>query len=262
MKRGRKRSAAPRPTWRSKLALAAFLCGCVTVGYLWGSLPDPSPLVREAPASTALIDARADEARAEGKTPRRRQQWVPLSHVAPHAVTLVVASEDDRFFDHAGVDLKETQAALEEAWARGKLGRGASTLTQQLAKNLWLSGDRSLLRKGKEWVLARRLEQRLGKQRILELYLNVAEWGDGIYGIEAAARAHFGVSASELSVAQAAVLAAMLPAPRTWTPASGAPKLRARSLALLERLERHGRLPPQVAAQAKAEVALLVGGVG
>lgn len=241
-----------------KLLFALFLGLCVWAGHAYGTLPDVRPLAVENPRSTALIDARAEEARAEGKRPSRQQRWVSLSQVAPHAVESVLASEDDRFFDHAGLDLHETKRALGEAWEKKRLGRGASTLTQQLAKNLWLSHDRSLGRKAKELILARRLEAALSKNRILELYLNVAEWGDGIYGIEAAARAHFGVSASELSVAQGAVLASMLPAPRTWTPGSGSERLRLRSVGLVERLERWGRLPRGSGQVARAEIDALV----
>ena len=203
-----------------------------------------------------MIELRAEEARDEGRKPRRSQSWVPLTRVAPHAVDAVLISEDARFFQHEGVDLTETRVALQEAWERKELGRGASTLTQQLAKNLWLSTDRSLVRKLKELILARRLEEKLSKKRILTLYLNVAEWGDGVYGIEAGARRWFGVSAAELTPAQGAILAAMLPAPRRWTPGSGSKNLQTRALRIVDRLERHGRLNPQAAAFARNEVTL------
>ncbi len=243
-----------------KVVFALFLGLCVWAGHAYGTLPDVRPLATQNPKSTALIDARAEEAKERGARARRQQRWVRLSQVAPHAVEAVVASEDDRFFDHEGLDLHETKKALNEAWEQKRLGRGASTLTQQLAKNLWLSGDRSLWRKAKELILARRLETALDKNRILELYLNVAEWGEGIYGIEAASRAHFGVAASELSVAQGAVLASMLPAPRKWLPGSGSKTLRARSVRLVERLEKWGRLPRGSAEAARAEIDAIVDG--
>ncbi len=129
----------------------------------------------------------------------------------------MVNSEDARFFQHHGFDVVETGVALEKAVEEGHLGRGASTLTQQLAKNLWLGEERSLLRKAREYFLARRLET-LGKDRILELYLNVVEWGDGIYGADAAARVWFHKPAAEITPEEAAVLAAMLPAPRKRNP--------------------------------------------
>lgn len=229
---------------------------CAWAGYVWGTLPDVSALETKNPSTTALIEERMAEARAEGRRPRRQQKWVQLSDVPKHVVDAVLISEDDRFYEHDGLDLKETRAALEQAWEKKQLGRGASTLTQQLAKNLWLSTERSVLRKAKELILARRLEERLSKRRILTLYLNVAEWGEGVYGLEAAARVHFGVSASELSVAQGAILAAMLPAPRTWTPASGSPRLKERAVRIVDRLGRYGRVSPDVAAAARTEVLL------
>jgi monofunctional biosynthetic peptidoglycan transglycosylase len=124
----------------------------------------------------------------------------------------------------------------------------------QLAKNLWLTTDRSLLRKLKELLLARRLEEALPKKRILTLYLNVAEWGDGIYGIEAASRAHHGVSARQLTVAQGAILAAMLPSPRKWTPTRGPRVLRTRALRIIDQLKQHGRITADQAQLARDEV--------
>jgi monofunctional biosynthetic peptidoglycan transglycosylase len=254
MRRTRKKARTARPLPWATGAFLLFLGGCVHAGHAWARLPDARPLALHDPSTTALIEQRRLEAEAAGRRPRRDQRWIRLEQVAPHAVGAVLASEDDRFFDHRGVDLKETMRALEEAWTKKRLGRGASTLTQQLAKNLWLSSDRSLGRKVREVVLAWRMEEALGKRRILELYLNVAEWGDGVYGIEAAARTWFGVSAAELTVAQSVVLASMLPAPRTWTPRSAPERLRARSARLLDRLERHGRLPREQARAARAEL--------
>ncbi len=251
-----RRSAPARPSRGRLWAFVAFLGVCIWLGYEYGTLPDPAALAKENPKTTALIEARAEEAQEKGRKPRRSQTWVPLSRVAKHAVDAVLISEDARFFQHEGVDLKETRIALEQAWDRKELGRGASTLTQQLAKNLWLSNDRSLVRKLKEMILARRLEDQLTKSRILTLYLNVAEWGDGVYGIEAGARRWFGVSAAELSVAQGAILAAMLPAPRTWTPESGSQRLLTRAQRIVDRLEQHGRITPEAAAFARNEVTL------
>jgi monofunctional biosynthetic peptidoglycan transglycosylase len=230
------------------VALLAF------VAYEYVTLPSAEPLRTENPKSTALIDQRAAEAQAEGKKPRRRQQWVPLSSITKSAALAVVLSEDASFFDHEGVDTKELEKALEEAVRKGKLGRGASTITQQLAKNLWLSTDRSLLRKLKELVLARRLEQALTKPRILTIYLNVVEWGNGVYGIEAGAREHFGVSASQLTPAQGAILAAMLPAPRKRSPASGSKALRRRAHWVVEQMQAVRRLSAEQAQAAHEEI--------
>jgi len=187
------------------------------LGAFWLSLPSADALRTTNPASTALIDARLKAARAKGHAARRNQHWVPLSRISPWLQKAVVNSEDARFFQHHGFDVVETGVALEKAVEEGHLGRGASTLTQQLAKNLWLGEERSLLRKAREYFLARRLET-LGKDRILELYLNIVEWGDGIYGADAAARVWFHKPAAEITPEEAAVLAAMLPAPRKRNP--------------------------------------------
>jgi monofunctional biosynthetic peptidoglycan transglycosylase len=240
--------------------LAALLLSYAAISYLL--LPDAAPLADRNPPTTALIERRAEEAREKGLKARRRQQWVPLSAIAPTAVAAVIVSEDAAFFTHEGVDVDELEKAIAEAAREGKLGRGASTITQQLAKNLWLSTDRSLLRKAKELVLTRRLEDALTKKRILTLYLNVVEWGDGVYGIEAASREHFGVSASALSPAQGAMLAAMLPAPRRWTPASRSPTLLKRSLRIVDRLESVNRITDVAAALARADIKARLGAGG
>jgi monofunctional biosynthetic peptidoglycan transglycosylase len=241
-----------------------FLLGWLLL-VLWLSveyarLPDVVPLLRENPRSTSLMAERAEEAREAGRKPRQRQAWVPLNAVAHHAVSAVLLSEDARFYQHAGVDWAEVEVVLGDALEERRLGRGASTLTQQLAKNLYLSTDRSLLRKGKELLLARRLEATLPKQRILALYVNVVEWGEGVYGIEAAAREHFGTSARELTVAQSAMLAGMLPAPRRWLPARRPAALHKRVWSIVERLERSQDIAPDEAIEARAELAHFFGG--
>lgn len=185
------------------------------------------------PASTSLIDARAQEAEAKGQQPRREQVWVNLDKISPNLQRAVLAGEDTNFLTHHGFDYE----ALQKAWDEGmreatkeakKEGedddwlptlpdfkRGASTISQQLAKNLYLSSRRSFFRKGQEALLTVFLERTLTKPRILELYLNVIEWGDGIYGAEAAAQHYFHKPASTLSASEAAYLSAMIPNPRT-----------------------------------------------
>jgi monofunctional glycosyltransferase len=180
--------------------------------------------------------------------------------VSKHAIDAVLLSEDASFYLHEGVDTKELENALEDAMRKGKLGRGASTITQQLAKNLWLSTDRSLLRKAKELLLAHRLEESLPKNRILTIYLNVVEWGNGVYGIEAGAREHFGVSAAKLTPAQGALLAAMLPAPRKRSPTSGSKALKKRAHWIIEQMEAVKRLDAAQAREAHAEVDALLAG--
>ncbi|HET6852476.1 MAG TPA: transglycosylase domain-containing protein [Pyrinomonadaceae bacterium] len=185
------------------------------------------------PSSTSLIDTRITEAQAKGQQPRREQAWVPLEKISPNLQRAVLAGEDTNFLVHRGFDYEAIQKAFEqaqreaarEAKAEGEnddwlpslpeFRRGGSTISQQLAKNLYLSSQRSWLRKGQEAVLTFMLERTLTKRRILEIYLNVIEWGDGVYGAEAAAQRYFHKPASALSVNEAAFLSAMIPNPRT-----------------------------------------------
>lgn len=232
-----KMAASSKRSWVGRLCFAGLISIGLWCFYEYATLPDAHPLVDRNPETTALIQAREAAASSQGRRLRRRQYWVALESVPPSAVHSVIVSEDAGFFLHHGLDFGELSKVLEQAWRKGSLGRGASTISQQLAKNLWLSGDRSLLRKLKELVLARCLEDALSKKRILTLYLNVAEWGDGVYGIEAGAREHFGISARDLSIAQGAMLAAMLPAPRRWTPERRSRALRKRALWIIDRLQ-------------------------
>jgi monofunctional biosynthetic peptidoglycan transglycosylase len=236
------------------LALVAY------AAYEYTTLPEATPLLKKDPKTTALIQQRAEEARASGKKPRQRQHWVGLSNISKYAIDAVLLSEDAAFYLHEGVDKEELEKAVEEAWKKKQLGRGASTITQQLAKNLWLSTDRSLLRKAKELVLAQRLEEALPKNRILTLYLNVVEWGSGVYGIEAGAREHFGISASQLSVAQGAILAAMLPAPRKRTPSSGSRALRRRAHWIVDQMQAVRRITAAQAEAAHTDIDTLLSG--
>ena len=258
--RAQRRSSSGNWTRTALLLLLVLLFG---PGLFWLTLPSVEPLRRAFPPSTALIDARAAEARAHGRAARRTQRTVPLRAISPWLRDAVVNSEDARFHLHHGVDLTELRAALEKGLEEGKLGRGASTLTQQLAKNLWLGEERSLWRKAREVVLAQRLES-LGKERILELYLNVVEWGEGVYGAEAAARTWFGVPAAELSPEQAAVLAAMLPAPRKRSPRRPSARLKARAAQVLELYGVYQQLsaPELAVARERLRVLLDVRGAG
>lgn len=243
---------------RRPVVIAMVACAAAVAAAFWLSLPSAEPLKTGNPKSTALIDARAREAAEKGRAARRNQHWVPLARISPWLQRAVVNSEDARFFVHHGVDVVETGVALEQAVENGRLGRGASTLTQQLAKNLWLGEQRSLLRKAREYVLARRLEA-LGKDRILELYLNVAEWGDGVYGADAAARVWFHKPASELQPEEAAILAAMLPAPRRRNPRRPSEKLKRRAREVLELYEVYHEITPDHLEQARARLASLLG---
>jgi monofunctional biosynthetic peptidoglycan transglycosylase len=168
------------------------------------------------PASTAFMQRRLEVLRAKDGKAQLRRQWVPYEAISVNLKRAVVAAEDARFLDHEGFDWPAIQQAITKNESRGKVVAGASTISQQLAKNLFLSGERSWLRKGEEAAITWMMEHTLSKRRILELYLNVAEWGNGVFGAEAAARYHFGVSAAALSPEQAAWLAAILPSPRTY----------------------------------------------
>jgi len=241
-----------KPIRKAAVPIAAGIVLAVCAGLLafFASLPSVEPLRKTNPSSTALMDARAEEAKAQHHPVKRTWKWVPLSRISPWLQKSVVNSEDARFFDHDGIDMVETEAALERAAERHKLGRGASTLSQQLAKNLWLGEERSLWRKVREAVLARKLEA-LGKDRILELYLNVAEWGDGVYGAEAASRYWFHKSASSLLPEEAALLTAMLPAPRSRNPRHPSEHLRRRAFTVLKLYAMYGQLTPDQVAEAR-----------
>jgi len=202
---------------------------------------DVRPLAREAPDRTAIMQARL----ADRRTPRPlRHRYVRLAAISPHLIHSVIVHEDATFFEHHGFDEFEIRAALRRSLEERQLGRGASTITTQLARTLYLGTQRSILRKLREIPLTVRLEGALSKQRILELYLNLAEWGPGVFGAQAASLHHFGISARDLDPTQAALLAAALPSPRRSTPARPSAYLRRRARIILTRMEARGWLPP------------------
>ena len=213
-----------KSTVQSRSRVKAFLIigFCLPVGvvlFLWLlEMPDISALRAKNPTVTALMETRQAQAKAQGHTVERHWLWVPLSRISPFLHQAVVAAEDASFFTHEGFDWEGIKDAALYNLEAGELKRGGSTITQQLAKNLYLSSERSLLRKAREALITRSLENHLTKERILELYLNVAEWGQGVYGAEAAARHHFQKSARDLTADEAAWLAASLLAytTRTW----------------------------------------------
>ncbi|MDQ4123326.1 MAG: transglycosylase domain-containing protein [Acidobacteriota bacterium] len=238
-------------------------------------------LKTENPTTTSMIEYRLSEARKEGKQGQKYQIWVPIERISPNLQRAVIAGEDTNFVSHQGFDWKAIEAAWQaaqkeaekEAKAEGdsdpnawipsldkdsiidsilvSLGypktsnfkRGASTITQQLAKNLYLSEERSFLRKGREYLVTRTLENNLNKRRILEIYLNVIEWGDGIYGAEAAARTYFKKSAADLSPQEAAYLSAMIPSPLNIFNPSKNPKRVNRRARVIARGMNHVKIP-------------------
>ena len=199
---------------RWSIGVVALVFSCTAYAYL--TLPDVRPLATVNPSSTAFTDLRAREATAAGKAPKHSQRWIGYRRISPALTRAVLVAEDAAFWQHEGVDYDELQKSIETDWARGQLMRGASTITQQLAKNLFLSGERSYIRKGQEALITLMLEAVLDKRRILELYLNVVEWGVGVFGAEAASRHYYGTSAAALGPEQAARLAAMLPRPQFY----------------------------------------------
>jgi monofunctional biosynthetic peptidoglycan transglycosylase len=198
------------------------------------TLPDVAALARTNPSTTAFIESRKSEAAARGRSFHLQWTWVPLARLSPHLQKAVLVSEDASFYQHHGFDWDGMKDAFTRNLEKGRLRRGGSTLTQQLAKNLYLSPDKNLLRKGHEAMLTWELERVLPKKRILELYLNVVEWGHGVYGAEAAARHHFGKSAEDVSPDEAALLAAMLPSPRRYDPLRPTPYLTKRQKEILQ----------------------------
>jgi monofunctional biosynthetic peptidoglycan transglycosylase len=168
------------------------------------------------PSGTAFMQARLERMREKDPRAKLKHRWVAYERISVQLKRAVVAAEDAKFAGHEGFDWEAIQKALERNVKRGRVVAGASTISQQLAKNLFLSGERSWLRKGQEAAITWMLEAVMSKRRILELYLNFAEWGEGVFGAEAAARHHFGVSAAALGPEQAAWLAVILPSPRRY----------------------------------------------
>ncbi len=182
--------------------------------YFYTTLPDVSTLRTRNPKRSALMELREEEYKRKGIRVPRQQIWEPYGAIAEHLKKAILLSEDASFFSHTGVDVVELKEALKKDWETGSFRRGGSTITMQLARNLYLNPSKNPLRKAKEIIIAWQLEQALSKRRIFEIYLNVVEWGRNVYGAEAAARYYFGKSASNLDILEGATLAALLPSPR------------------------------------------------
>ena len=225
-----------------RIFLIVVVAVVLLVGYEWITFPDVAALATNPPATTAFMEQRKAELRAAGKSDAIDYRWVPYARISPYLRRAVLVAEDDTFFEHGGVDVNALQEAIRKDWAHKKMTHGGSTITQQLAKNLYLSPSRNPLRKVKEYFIARSLESHLSKKRILELYLNVVEMGERVYGAEAASQAYFHTSASALSPSQAALLAGCLPNPRVMSPASPNKRLRFRQRMVLSRMKRWGYL--------------------
>ena len=247
--------------WRLTKILFLILLGALAVWLVYEvvTFPGISRLRTENPTTSSMIEYRIAQARDEGREPRKYMIWTPIEQISPHLQRAVLAGEDSRFFEHRGFDWEAIEKAWDEAVREGEkeakaegeydpdawippmpsFKRGASTLTQQLAKNLYLSEDRNFLRKGREALYTYFLERNLSKRRILELYLNLIEWGDGVYGAEAASRYYFKKSASNLTREEAAYLAAMIPSPlNVFNPDKNPRRVKRRQRVLLKYMNR------------------------
>ncbi len=200
-----------------------LLCVLILAGWLvWEAVtwPDVAALATRAPATTAFIERYKERERAAGRTPKVASRWTPYAAISSDVKRAVLVAEDINFFSHRGFDWGAMRTAVEEALQDSEAPRGASTITQQLVKNLWLSPGRNPIRKVKEAILTWQLEHTLGKRRILELYLNVVEFGPGVYGVGPGAERYFGKPAADLGEEESALLAASLPRPSSWHPGS------------------------------------------
>ena len=213
------------------LAALAF----VFLAYVYLTLPDVRALAKTNPKRTAFSELREREAAQAGKPLRHYQVWVPYTRISQNLKRAVLVAEDDAFWQHEGIDMEQLKISIRNDIEKGQV-RGGSTITQQLAKNLYLSPSRDPVRKLRELIIARRLEAGLSKARIFEIYLNVIEWGDGIWGAEAAARSYFGSSAASLSAEQAALLAGAIINPRVYSPARPNARLLRRQRIILSRM--------------------------
>ena len=215
-------------------AAAVALLLLAWLAWTWITWPDVSALQTTTPQSTAFIDRYREARREAGESDAVAWSPVPYDRISPNLARAVISSEDTEFFFHDGFSSHELGEAIRKAIREREAPRGASTMSQQLVKNLWLSPSRSLTRKLREATLTRQLEKSLSKIRILELYLNVVEFGPGIYGAEAAAQHYFGKPAAQLTLREGAMLAAGLPRPRSWNPSSSSESYARRVEQILE----------------------------
>ena len=227
---------------RVALGLAAVVAACALLAFVQVAPIDVGGLSRQAPARSALMKQREREAKRDGRPYHEARRWVTLERISPHLRDAVLVAEDARFFTHDGFDWNEIRHSAQRNLKSRKIVRGGSTITQQLAKNLWLSTAQTPWRKFEEMILAVRLEHSLTKRRILELYLNTIEWGDGVYGAEAASRHWFGVSAAALDPAQAIRLAAVIINPRRYSPVDPNRRIVNRIRTIASRLRRRGAI--------------------
>jgi monofunctional biosynthetic peptidoglycan transglycosylase len=236
------RSRRRRPGVLRRLVLVIAVVAAALLAYEIWAWPRVAALAWQRPATTAFIERYRAEQRERGRSDRIEWRWVPYAAIAPSLKRAVLVAEDANFFSHRGFDVGEIEKALREAVEDGEVPRGASTISQQLAKNLWLSPARNPYRKAKEAILTWQLERHLDKRRILELYLNAVEFGPGVFGAEAASRRYFGKAAADLSAGEAAQLAAALPNPVAWHPGAPSRAYQRRVAMILKRMDRSDSL--------------------
>ncbi len=227
--------------WK-RILLLVLIAVVLWLGYEVIAFPDVARLAKEPPKTTAFMELRKKQLRAKGESGELKWNWVAYGRISPNLRRAVLVAEDNQFYDHEGVDVEAMKEAFERNWKRGRITHGGSTITQQLAKNLYLSPSRNPLRKVKEYFIARSMEKHLSKKRILEIYLNVVEMGERVYGAEAASRHYFGKGASGLNPSEAALLAGSLPNPRAMNPGKPNKRLRSRQRMILSRMRRWGYL--------------------
>ncbi|MDP1677458.1 MAG: monofunctional biosynthetic peptidoglycan transglycosylase [Bacteroidota bacterium] len=229
--------------WTKANKLNAVIVGILALFFLqYLSLPNNSlqSLRKNNPKKTALMEQRIEEAASSEKEFSIQQQWTPISRISKNLINAVIVSEDGMFYEHEGVDWYELEESIKKNLAKGKAARGGSTISQQLSKNLYLSTSKDPVRKLKELIITLRMERTLSKRRILEIYLNVIEWGNGVFGVEAAAKKYFGKSASQLSREEAAQMAAVIPSPRKYQPNVMTRYVARRSSIILNRMSARG----------------------
>ena len=236
-----------------KFLIASGVLLVCLVAYQYLTLPNVSSLRKENAQITALMRQREQEARAAGKKARRSQLWTGYATISARLRSAVLIGEDDAFYQHEGYDLDQIKESFARNWEKKSFVRGGSTITQQLAKNLYLSTSKNPLRKLREFLIARRMEEELSKRRILEIYLNVIEWGDGIYGAEAASHAYFGKPSKDLSVREAVLLAAVIPNPRRMNPSHPSRRVEYRFHLILSRMHQYRQISDQELEAAKNE---------
>jgi monofunctional biosynthetic peptidoglycan transglycosylase len=207
--------------------------------------PDVSRLKKENPKKTSFMEYREEEWKKRGKKYRIQKKWVFLGQISPYVMKAVIIAEDDKFWSHKGFDLDAIQKAIEKDLEKGKFKFGGSTISQQLVKNLYLTPSKNPMRKAKEAIITWRIERSLQKRRIIELYLNVVEWGEGIFGIEAAAQHYYSKPAIALSPQEAARLAAVLPNPRRYRPNGSSKYVEKRATIIYDIMVKRGVVVPE-----------------